>query len=384
MRRSVVRAGVVAAVIGLGGCDKGSAKEPADEPAAAPAADGIKYEETIDLATPAVTESVGLPATGKVEISIDLQHAKADLSKASGTIRVRCPKGCRLGDDVAKLMPKLKNARANAFVGDGLSFGHIDFDSFDIVVDVADGVARIAKWDVQSKDVALILDGTVTLGSSVSDSQAKLCLRFAPTPALQQRDPKTAAVLMTTGAQTSPRDGMFNIELVDRIGQLKKLARLCDGSAPAPAPTLAAGSGVAPAVGSAAPPVDTPPDPATEALIAATVRQRSPTTFDVDRAKLDKLLVDPTTFARGARMVPAVRDGKPSGFKLYAIRAGSLYARLGFVNGDTLTSVAGMSLVSVDQALEVYAKLRDVKPGQTVTATIERKGTPVTLTYTIR
>ncbi len=376
-------------VLGGAGCDSG-AKDPSTKASAAKAApDSIVRDETIDLASSGAGEAIGLPVSGKVEISIDLQHAKDDLSKASGTIRVRCPKGCRLGDDHAKLVPKLKNARASAFVGDGILFGHIDFDSFDVVVTVADGLATIAKWDVQSKDVTLIVEGTLKLGKWLGESDAKLCVRFAATPGLQERDPKTAAVVMTTGATTSPKDGMFNIELVDRIDRLKRLSRVCDGSAPpADVPSLATPPADVPSV--ATPPAVTPPDPvepsdpATAALIRATVKQTSPTSFDVDRANLDKVLANPTILARSARLVPAVRDGKATGFKLYAIRAGSLYAALGFLNGDTLTSVGGMPLATPDQALEVYTKIRDYKAGQTVTVIIERKGAPVTLTYTLR
>ncbi len=62
------------------------------------------------------------------------------------------------------------------------------------------------------------------------------------------------------------------------------------------------------------------------------------------RALLDKIIANPMAAASSVRTVPAVKDGKPAGFKLYAIRPGSLFARLGFLNGDTLVSINGFDL----------------------------------------
>jgi general secretion pathway protein C len=47
--------------------------------------------------------------------------------------------------------------------------------------------------------------------------------------------------------------------------------------------------------------------------------------------------------AKGARVVPAVKNGKPDGFKLYAIRPSSVYSKLGLTNGDTIQSINGFA-----------------------------------------
>ena len=49
-----------------------------------------------------------------------------------------------------------------------------------------------------------------------------------------------------------------------------------------------------------------------------------------------------------ARLVPNFRDGQTVGFRLYAVRPGSLVARLGIANGDTLLAVNDEPLVSID------------------------------------
>jgi general secretion pathway protein C len=76
------------------------------------------------------------------------------------------------------------------------------------------------------------------------------------------------------------------------------------------------------------------------------------------------------------RVVPSIKNGQADGFKLYAIRPSSMFARLGFVNGDTVHAVNGLALTSLDKALEVYAKLKDAK---SVQFDITRRGQPVEL-----
>lgn len=116
------------------------------------------------------------------------------------------------------------------------------------------------------------------------------------------------------------------------------------------------------------------------ALIARIVK-KTDTTYEVPKDVVDAVLSNPMAMAKGARVVPAVRDGKPNGFKLYAIRPSSVFAALGLQNGDTLKKVNGNELTSADKALEVYVKIRDSKK---LTVEIERRGAPITLTYTIK
>ena len=101
----------------------------------------------------------------------------------------------------------------------------------------------------------------------------------------------------------------------------------------------------------------------------------------VDRALMDKLLSNTAQLAASARMVPSIKNGKPNGFKVYAIRPLSIYARLGFENGDTLQTINDLDLTSPDKALEAYTKLR---AATTLTVGIERRGQTITREYSIR
>lgn len=82
----------------------------------------------------------------------------------------------------------------------------------------------------------------------------------------------------------------------------------------------------------------------------------------------------------GARVVPALKDGAPSGIKLFAIRAPSLWAALGFRNGDTLVEVNGHALGSPEAALDAYGALKSVDE---LRFALERQGQRVTLTVKI-
>ena len=117
-----------------------------------------------------------------------------------------------------------------------------------------------------------------------------------------------------------------------------------------------------------------------EKLIEKGVVSVDDTHKKVSKAVVDKLFGNPMAVAKGVRLVPAVKDGKPQGFKLYAIRPSSLVAKLGFLNGDTLTEINGFELTSADKALEVYTKLRDATA---IEATIVRRGKTMKLAITV-
>jgi general secretion pathway protein C len=117
------------------------------------------------------------------------------------------------------------------------------------------------------------------------------------------------------------------------------------------------------------------------AAIDSGIKKIDETTFEIDRSLVEKVLANPMAVAKGARVMPSSKNGEPNGFKLYAVRPSSVYAKLGFANGDTLHAINGMELNSMDKAMEVYSKVRDASSLQ---VNVTRRGKPVTLSYTIR
>jgi hypothetical protein len=120
---------------------------------------------------------------------------------------------------------------------------------------------------------------------------------------------------------------------------------------------------------------------AMQKLIDSDIRKLDETHVEVTAKLVDAVLANPMAIAKGARVVPSVKDGKPNGFKLYAIRPSSIYAKLGFQNGDTLERINGMDMTSADKALDVYTKLREATK---LVVDVTRRGKPVTLTITIK
>ncbi len=111
------------------------------------------------------------------------------------------------------------------------------------------------------------------------------------------------------------------------------------------------------------------------------IRETGENSYELDRELVDQVLSDPSQVARGARIVPAVQDGESQGFKLYAIRPNSIFAKVGLNNGDTIREINGFELSSPDRALEVYQRVRNAS---NLEVEVERRGERMTLDYSIR
>lgn len=131
-----------------------------------------------------------------------------------------------------------------------------------------------------------------------------------------------------------------------------------------------------------APPV-VPTTPADEiaAQIAEGTRKLDDTHYEISRALVDSLLANPVAFVKKLRIVPAVKDGKPEGIKVFGVTSVSLPAKLGLSNGDLLQSINGFPLTSPENGLDAYGKLRDAS---SLELEIQRRGKPLTLSVSIR
>ena len=103
--------------------------------------------------------------------------------------------------------------------------------------------------------------------------------------------------------------------------------------------------------------------------------------YEVQRATLDSVIGNIALLSRSARIIPEIRNGKPSGFRLFAVRPGGPFAKIGLHSGDTIVSINGLDMSSPQKALEVYTKL---KSASHVTLGLERGGKQVAQDYTIR
>ncbi|HEY5934468.1 MAG TPA: type II secretion system protein GspC [Kofleriaceae bacterium] len=206
----------------------------------------------------------------------------------------------------------------------------------------------------------------VVFGTDVAKHATKLVI-IAPG---QPMTPKQAIQLFVDGVQSTglvvkQKADTFTISLGPKMPKAcPDLTASADGpwTAPTPTPT---------------------PDPDAQKLadqIDKGIRKIDDTHYEIKASLIDTVLANPMAVMKGARVVPAMKDGKPVGIKLYAIRPTSFYGKIGFANGDTIKSVNGLELTSVDKGLDVYTKLRDAKK---LEIELVRRGKPMTLTITI-
>lgn len=114
------------------------------------------------------------------------------------------------------------------------------------------------------------------------------------------------------------------------------------------------------------------------ALAAADLTQHGDT-VEIAHGKAEKF--DPACLATEARLVPAFKDGAPMGFKLFAIRRGSLLAAFGFQNGDVVRAINDRELLNPQDALAATEALKGAKK---FVVKLERRGEPATLTIVVK
>ncbi len=82
-----------------------------------------------------------------------------------------------------------------------------------------------------------------------------------------------------------------------------------------------------------------------------------------------------------ARAVPYFKDGRSVGLRLFAIKGGSLYEKIGLKNGDILKSINGNDLGDITQAVKLFEKL---KVERSIDLTLERNRQEQNIRYEIR
>ncbi len=110
------------------------------------------------------------------------------------------------------------------------------------------------------------------------------------------------------------------------------------------------------------------------------IHKTGPNTYEIEQSEIDATLSNLNSIATQARIVPSFKDGQANGFKLFSIRPGSLYSKIGIKNGDVISRINGYEITSPDKALEIYSKLKNAKQ---ITVDLNRRGKPQTLDYSI-
>lgn len=111
------------------------------------------------------------------------------------------------------------------------------------------------------------------------------------------------------------------------------------------------------------------------------VRKISETEYILSQDEVDKALSNLNALATQARIVPSFKNGQSNGFRIYSIKPGSLFQKIGIKNGDVIQRINSMDINSPEKALEIYSKLKTEKNLQ---IDLLRRGSKTTLDYTVQ
>lgn len=125
----------------------------------------------------------------------------------------------------------------------------------------------------------------------------------------------------------------------------------------------------------------TPPHQETATDTKGGIRRTGGNNFLVDRREIEHSIENLSTLVTQMRAVPFLRDGKSIGFRVFNIRPGSLFERMGLKNGDIVQSVNGTELDNPSKAL---ALLDEVQTTDEIRVDLLRNNKPSTYSYKVR
>jgi len=111
------------------------------------------------------------------------------------------------------------------------------------------------------------------------------------------------------------------------------------------------------------------------------VRQIGEGKFEVSRDDLEKATSNLGLMMTQARIVPNIVAGEIKGYKIFAIKPGSIYDKIGIQNGDIIERINGMELTTPESALQFFQQLKNETR---FVIDLERNGQKLTFTYNIR
>jgi len=98
----------------------------------------------------------------------------------------------------------------------------------------------------------------------------------------------------------------------------------------------------------------------------------------INRSEIGESLEDMGSLLRQAQIRPYFNAGVPDGFMINSIRRGSLYQKMGIVNGDIIQEVNNRKIQTAD---DMTGLLNAMKSGSSLSLTVKRGGKQETLNY---
>jgi len=113
----------------------------------------------------------------------------------------------------------------------------------------------------------------------------------------------------------------------------------------------------------------------------AGVKKTGEGAYLVDRREVEHAVANLNEVITQARAVPVLSEGKSAGFKLFSIRPGSIFQKIGLVDGDIVQRVNDTELTDPSKAVGLLEEIQSM--GQ-IRVNFMRSGKLQTNTYTIR
>lgn len=89
------------------------------------------------------------------------------------------------------------------------------------------------------------------------------------------------------------------------------------------------------------------------------IRKTADNKFLIDRRELESTVANINEVFTQARAVPFFENGKTIGFRVFAIKPGSVFEKIGLQNGDVINRVNGVELTDPTKAISLFTELQN-------------------------
>jgi len=89
------------------------------------------------------------------------------------------------------------------------------------------------------------------------------------------------------------------------------------------------------------------------------IRKTADNKFLIDRRELEQTVANINEVFTQARAVPFFENGKTVGFRVFAIKPGSVFEKIGLQNGDVINRVNGVELTDPTKAISLFTELQN-------------------------
>ena len=162
---------------------------------------------------PMLSETIGLPVTGRFSGEVDLKVPKS-INSAAGSVKIECVE-CSIGDGKKKL-----KIPGNAFMAAGITIPRINLGKLGGKIKVDKGTLVMQKFGSKSKDFELSLEGSLSLRKPMGFSTAQAYLRFKIDPAFKKKH-VTFELLEGQLTRGKRADGFFGMLITGILKNLK-------------------------------------------------------------------------------------------------------------------------------------------------------------------